>query len=121
MTDVGARLGAGVVLPLAHDGCPLLRTAEIVRYLAGQSAGRCGPCRNGLPALAHEVDALVTGTGDVARVGELVGLVTGRGACAHPDGTAQLVQTLLRRFPSELSAHEQGWCSLGRVATRVPA
>jgi len=119
MTDVGARLGAGVVLPLATDGCPLPRTAQIVSYLAGQSAGRCGPCRNGLPALAHEVGALVTGTGDVARVGELVGLVVGRGACAHPDGTAQLVQTLLLRFPAELGAHEQGRCLHGRVATRV--
>lgn len=116
---IGARLGAGVVLPLAQGRCPLERTARIVAYLAGQSAGRCGPCRNGLPALAREVAALVAGGGDVRRVRELVGLVAGRGACAHPDGTAGLVRTLLDRFPAEIGAHEQDWCGAGRAVTRV--
>jgi len=119
MAAVGARLGAGVVLPLAAGRCPLRRTSQIVTYLAAQSAGRCGPCRNGLPALADEVSALVAGTGDVQRVEALVAIVTKRGACAHPDGTAALVASALQRFPTEVRAHEQGWCEHGRVATRV--
>lgn len=119
MAAIGARLGAGVVLPLAVGLCPLRRTSHIVTYLAEQTAGRCGPCRNGLPALAAEVSALVAGTGDVHRVEQLVGIVTKRGACAHPDGTAALVASALRRFPAEVHAHEQGLCEFGRVATRV--
>ena len=50
---VGASLGAGVVLPLAPGSCPLRRTAEIVGYLAAESAGRCGPCVNGQIGRAH--------------------------------------------------------------------
>ena len=106
----GATLGAGVMLPLEVDTCPLVRTAEVVAYLAGQSAGRCGPCRNGLPAMAREVRALVDGAGSVRRAEELCGLVTRRGACAHPDGTARLVASMLTRFPEEVDLHSRGAC-----------
>ena len=107
---VGASLGAGVVLPLAPGSCPLRRTAEIVGYLAAESAGRCGPCVNGLPALAAALAALAQGAAGPQRVEELVALVTGRGACAHPDGTARLAASVLRTFPGELAAHRRGRC-----------
>ncbi len=106
----GASLGAGVVLPLAPGSCPLRRTAEIVGYLAAESAGRCGPCVNGLPALAAALAALARGGDSTERVAELVRLVTGRGACAHPDGTARLAASVLRVFPGEAGAHRQGRC-----------
>jgi len=106
----GATLGAGVMLPLAPGACPLVRTAELVDYLSGQSAGRCGPCRNGLPAMAGELRALVQGQGSVGRVEELCGLVVRRGACAHPDGTARLVASMLARFPEEVVSHSLGRC-----------
>jgi NADH:ubiquinone oxidoreductase subunit F (NADH-binding) len=107
---VGATLGAGVLLPLAEGWCPLVRTAALVDYLAGQSARRCGPCRNGLPAMADALGALVHGGGPVRRVEELCGLVVRRGACAHPDGTARLVVSMLKRFPEEVDSHVLGTC-----------
>ncbi|HYY09638.1 MAG TPA: NADH-ubiquinone oxidoreductase-F iron-sulfur binding region domain-containing protein [Kineosporiaceae bacterium] len=113
LAPVGLTLGAGVVLPLAASTCPITVTAGVTGYLAGASAGRCGPCVNGLPALATAVAALADGAGPAAtrRVQELVGLLPGRGACAHPDGSARLVASLLRAFPDEVRAHEQGVCS----------
>ena len=106
----GATLGAGVLLPLEEGTCPLVRTAEVVAYLAGESAGRCGPCRNGLPAMAQEVRALTDGGGSVRRAEELCGLVARRGACAHPDGTARLVASMLTQFPEEVDLHRRGAC-----------
>ena len=106
----GATLGAGVMLPLAEGWCPLVRTAALVDYLAGQSARRCGPCLNGLPAMAETLRALVHGGGPVRRVEELCGLVVRRGACAHPDGTARLVTSMLQRFPEEVDSHSLGTC-----------
>jgi NADH:ubiquinone oxidoreductase subunit F (NADH-binding) len=112
-----ARLGAGVILPMMAGDCVLPYTAQIVGYLAQQRAQRCGPCTKGLPALAEACENLAR-TGPsvdraaLGRVQELCGLVTGRGACRHPDGTARLVSSMLTTFPEEVSAHQQGYCTV---------
>jgi NADH:ubiquinone oxidoreductase subunit F (NADH-binding) len=120
MASVGASLGAGVVLPVDATACPVVLTAHIVAYLAARGARRCGPCRNGLPALAQAAASLASGVGPGAaqRVLELAGLVDGRGACAHPDGTSRLVNSLFAAFPGEIDAHEQRTCA---VAAGYPA
>ena len=41
----------------ARTTCPLGEVAQVVQYLAGESAGQCGPCRLGLPDLARAVAA----------------------------------------------------------------
>lgn len=118
----GLALGAGVVLPLPDDECPLHRTSGLAAYLAGQSAGRCGPCVNGLPELAASVRELAEGAPARERVTQLVELVVRRGACAHPDGTARLVTSLLDAFPDEPGLHAAGRCSFSGAArsTRTP-
>jgi len=108
MKAAGVPLGAGTVLPLGRGECPVSMTARITAYLASQSAGRCGPCLNGLPALAAAVAAVARGAGSCDRLEQLRLLVTGRGACAHPDGTARLVASLMTRFPDELEGHASG-------------
>ena len=116
LAELDARLGAGVVMPLPAGTCPVDRTAGIVSYLADQSAGRCGPCRFGLPSLALAVDYARRGIGSTDRIEELCGLVSGRGACAHPDGTARLVTSLLRWFGDELRLHQRQECGYGTLA-----
>ena len=58
LAQSGATIGAGIVLPLDQDSCPVVLTSRIVAYLAGQSARRCGPCKNGLPLLAETLVTL---------------------------------------------------------------
>ncbi|WP_238006005.1 NADH-ubiquinone oxidoreductase-F iron-sulfur binding region domain-containing protein [Dactylosporangium sp. AC04546] len=101
----GGSLGAGIVLPLDHATCPLGEVARVVRYLAAESAGQCGPCRLGLPDLARAVDAVVAGTGDPAAVRAAAGAVVGRGACSHPDGTAGFATSALEAFADDLHRH----------------
>lgn len=110
MRERGLALGAGVVLPLAGRECPVHVTAGLTAYLAEQSAGRCGPCRNGLPALAVALHQLDAGRPSIDRVTELGRVVSGRGACAHPDGTVRLVRSLVEAFPEEIAAHAEGSC-----------
>ncbi|HWJ82972.1 MAG TPA: NADH-ubiquinone oxidoreductase-F iron-sulfur binding region domain-containing protein [Nocardioides sp.] len=110
MAAAGMPLGAGVVHVPDPGTCPVAFTSAVVDYLAGQSAGRCGPCLNGLPALAGAVRAMAHGRDSAARIDELSRLVERRGACAHPDGTVRLVRSLFAALPEEVDAHRRGTC-----------
>jgi NADH:ubiquinone oxidoreductase subunit F (NADH-binding) len=92
----------------------------VVRYLAGESAGQCGPCRFGLPAIAGQVERLAAGHGaDPRLLRRWLGQVEGRGGCAHPDGAVRLVRSALRTFGAELERHAGGRCS-GGLACVLP-
>jgi NADH:ubiquinone oxidoreductase subunit F (NADH-binding) len=114
LAPYGAAPGAGVVIALAAGECGLARTARIVGYLAEAGARQCGPCRNGLPALAATLAALTRMTGDPAlpdEVARLAALVHGRGACGHPDGTVRLVRSAMTTFANDVTAHLHGTCA----------
>ena len=113
LAAAGGSLGAGIVIALPDRACGLDETARLTRYLAEQSAGQCGACLNGLPAIAGSLTALATGKGDrstVARLHRWCSQVAGRGACSHPDGTAGLVESALEVFAEDVERHLSGWC-----------
>ena len=104
----GACLGAGVVLLLSQDACPVAETARVTRWLAGQSAGQCGPCVHGLDSIASSVEEIAGGlapTNASQRIARLAALVHRRGACGHPDGVARFVTSALDAFAPELADH----------------
>ena len=103
----GGTLGAGIVMPLGGT-CPLGEVARVVRYLAKESSGQCGPCKLGLPGLARSMSALADGSGgmdtlDTAR--RTAAVVRGRGACSHPDGVSRFVLSALDVFSDDLTTH----------------
>jgi NADH:ubiquinone oxidoreductase subunit F (NADH-binding) len=113
LRPLGAALGAGVLAVLPAGRCGLAEAARVTRYLAAESAGQCGPCLNGLPRIAAALTALAgprPGLRIRADAERWAGLVTGRGACHHPDGTARFVRSALTVFGPELNRHERGEC-----------
>ena len=114
-SGLGVGLGAGLIVTLPVTECGVIETARLVRYLASQSAGQCGPCKFGLPAIATQLELLAEGM--PVRYDDLrrwVGEVEGRGACGHPDGVARLVRSTLDVFGHEVSEHLAGSCSARR-------
>jgi NADH:ubiquinone oxidoreductase subunit F (NADH-binding) len=107
----GASLGAGVIAVLPEHVCGLREAARVTRYLAAESAGQCGPCLNGLPRIANAMAELAHGTTGTTDTLRWLDLVTGRGACRHPDGTARFVRSALDVFADEISLHTHGRCS----------
>jgi NADH:ubiquinone oxidoreductase subunit F (NADH-binding) len=101
-------LGARVILALPESACGLAETARIAAYMAEQSAGQCGPCVFGLPALAAE---LAKPLPSLDRIARLDAQIARRGACAHPDGTLGMVRSALATFEDELHLHAEGRCS----------
>jgi NADH:ubiquinone oxidoreductase subunit F (NADH-binding)/ferredoxin len=108
IASAGGTLGAGVVLVLGEESCPLSEVARVAGYMAGQSSGQCGPCKLGLPALAQSLAAITAGGGgldQVEAVRRTAGGIRGRGACHHPDGTSRFVTSALDVFAADLSQH----------------
>ena len=118
---LGAGVGAGLIAALPADSCGLVETASVVRYLADESAGQCGPCLFGLDAIAGQLQRIAEGrTSDLSMLRRWLGQVEGRGACHHPDGVIRLVRSTLALFGPELERHAQGWCRGTRPAGVLP-
>lgn len=103
-----ASLGAGVVLLLSEDACPVAETVRVARWLAEQSAGQCGPCVHGLDSIATSVAEIAGGHAQgntIQRIERLAALVLRRGACGHPDGAARFVTSALDAFGPEFANH----------------
>jgi len=90
----GATLGAGVIVPLPRDVCPLAEMADVVRYMEGQGAGQCGPCVHGLAELAESMDRLAYG---------------GRSA-PHPDRILEICTLVEGRAPAATLTASPGSC-----------
>jgi NADH:ubiquinone oxidoreductase subunit F (NADH-binding) len=121
LADLGAAPGAGLIAALPQDACGIRETARVARYLAGQSAGQCGPCVFGLDAIAGEVERLAGGVTDTRLLRRWLGQVEGRGACGHPTGAVRLIASALTTFQPELAQHAHGWCCGTRAVLPVPA
>jgi NADH:ubiquinone oxidoreductase subunit F (NADH-binding) len=109
----GARLGAGIVVALPERSCPVAETTRVAGWLADHSAGQCGPCVNGLAAIADALAGVCHGDGGpgLPWILRWCDQVSGRGACAHPDGAAGFVSSAVRVFANELADHAQhGLC-----------
>ena len=110
----GGRPGSGVVHVLDPDGCPVAELARWFDHAAGESAGQCGPCMFGLPAIAADWRELAAGSSPVAareRLLRRTASVTGRGACRFPDGVAGLATSALRVLSDHLLDHTSGRCA----------
>jgi NADH:ubiquinone oxidoreductase subunit F (NADH-binding) len=120
----GASLGCGVLAVVGTGSCGLATTARLVRWLAGESAGQCGPCIFGLPAIADLLDCVADGTADrsdVRRLRLLTASVYGRGGCGHPSGVVGLVDSALDTFSPELCRHLRGrGCATGASGFPLP-
>ncbi len=95
-------LGAGAIVAFPSHACPIADCARVVRYLANESAGQCGPCTFGLDAIAGAFEQ-----GRFSQLERWATMVKGRGACRHPDGAARFVESALRVFTEHFRDHSR--------------
>lgn len=120
----GATFGPGIVVALPSRICGLAETARVLGWLARQTAGQCGPCVFGLPAIAADFAAIAAGAADVSlhrRLRRRLSVIAGRGACRHPDGAVRFAGSALRVFGQHLHLHERtGGCPYARGPGFLP-
>ena len=124
LARVGAAFGCGIVFALPARSCGLVETARVARYLAGETAGQCGPCVHGLAAIAGALDQIVAGHQVQHHAGLIrrwTSQIAGRGACHLPDGAIRFVASALDTFAPELDRHSaRGGCSASRRPQLLP-
>jgi NADH:ubiquinone oxidoreductase subunit F (NADH-binding) len=111
MAAVGGILGCAAIVVLPASACGVQETARVIRWLAGQTAGQCGPCVHGLGAIAQGAEQLARGaaTSDsLKRLHRWAGDVEGRGACRYPDGAIRFLRSALRTFEADVAQHASG-------------
>ena len=110
LASIGASVGAGVLCVLGRDGCGVVETERVVRWMANESARQCGPCAFGLPAMGEDLAQLSAATRDAKlaheRLIERGAAIIGRGACHHPDGVVRLVRSALDVFADDVAPAE---------------
>jgi NADH:ubiquinone oxidoreductase subunit F (NADH-binding) len=122
LRERGLRLGSGIVVLLPESACVVAEVAGVARWLQRESAGQCGPCINGLQAIAGALEDLCE-RGDhhrtYGRIERWCELVVRRGACALPDGAASFVASALRTFRPVFEDHARHGACDGCVGQRV--
>lgn len=119
MHEVGLTFGCGIVGALGIGSCGVSATAEIMGFMARESAGQCGPCVYGLGAIAEAIRRIAHGAGtdqDQDNLVRWVSQLPGRGACHHPDGAVQLMASAIHTFGNEIDYHVRtGRCSVTKA------
>jgi NADH:ubiquinone oxidoreductase subunit F (NADH-binding) len=118
-----AAMGCGVLAVLPQGGCAIIESTRILSYLAAESAGQCGPCVNGLAALADVMQRISSSEaefGDFDRVTRWMEMVKGRCACHHPDGAVGQLSSAATVFKDHLRTHLLGHRCFGAGVTGFP-
>ncbi len=95
LAELGGRWGAGAFVWIPEDLPAWDALAGVARELAEGTAGQCGPCWRGLPALAGAIADVGGGMSRRAEVEGLMAQVDGRGICAHPSAAVAAVRSAL--------------------------
>lgn len=101
---VGAHFGAGALIALPTDPCPVDVLLAVTDYLLAEGAGQCGPCVLGMAAARRDLLHSEPVRDRVAR----------RGLCAHPTATIATLQSGQRLLAAELAVHAEGRCEVTR-------
>jgi NADH:ubiquinone oxidoreductase subunit F (NADH-binding) len=108
LKQAGGSPGAGVLFALPPGSCGLAEAARIMRFLASQGAQQCGPCIFGLPAISEDLAQLAAGRPDgdpLGRMQRRFGVISGRGACRHPDGAVRMAASAAQTFAADAHSH----------------
>ncbi len=112
----GAYLGSGALIALGRERCVASFALEALRFFAGESCGKCFPCRIGTTRLKERLEMLLEdGRWSESEITELLGLVSTGSACGLGPGAALMVSHLVRYFPAEIEGHRNGECSRGEA------
>jgi formate dehydrogenase iron-sulfur subunit len=105
MQAIGCAVGHGGVIAFADDTSIISIIAEVFRFGARESCGKCTPCHLGTPQLSAMLDAAISGAPlDATRYQALIAVLAATSLCGHGRGLAEFALTVQTHFGEELRA-----------------
>lgn len=101
---IGGAVGHGGVIAFADDTSIADIVAEVFRFGAQESCGKCTPCHLGSPELARRFSAVLAGEKmSAARWHALIDALEATSLCGHGRGLAEFARAIERHYPEELA------------------
>jgi NADH-quinone oxidoreductase subunit F len=114
LAEAGGGLGAGGFVVYGDDVCALALARAWSNFLWVESCGQCTACKQGSGAITTAL-ARLERRGDVEQLAVLqrsLPTVSDGSRCTLPIAERTIVGSLLRTFPADVIAHEDGRCAL---------
>jgi NADH-quinone oxidoreductase subunit F len=108
LAKIGAIMGSGGLVAMDQDNCMVDVARYFVGFTAGESCGKCAPCREGLSQMLHILEGVSRGEAteeDLDTLEELALAVRDSALCGLGQTAANPVLTTLRYFRDEYERH----------------
>ncbi|MBN1503569.1 MAG: SLBB domain-containing protein [Candidatus Eisenbacteria bacterium] len=108
LTGVGSMMGSGGMIVMDEDNCMVDIARYFLNFLAGESCGKCVPCREGIYQMLKILNRICDGKGsesDLELLQEIAEVVRDSSLCALGGTAPNPVLSTLRYFRDEYEAH----------------
>jgi len=117
LAKYGGMMGSGGMIVMDDRSCMVEIARYYVNFLAGESCGKCTPCREGLRQMLRILTDICEGRGqdgDIELLEEIGETMIGASICALGKTAPNPVLTTIRYFRDEYEAHiQEGRCPAG--------
>ncbi|MGB6873850.1 MAG: NADH-ubiquinone oxidoreductase-F iron-sulfur binding region domain-containing protein, partial [Dehalococcoidia bacterium] len=114
LSKVGSMMGSGGMVVMDEDTCMVDTARYFLNFLAGESCGKCVPCREGIKQMLNILTDITEGRGekkDIELLEEVAAMVKDFSLCALGTSAPNPVLSTLKYFRDEYLAHiEQKRC-----------
>jgi NADH-quinone oxidoreductase subunit F len=118
LAETGGDLSAGTIMVLGRDDCVVSTVRRCLDFSAGESCGKCTPCRLGLSRLSEMIGSVCMGEGDpgvIDLAAELARDIADSAFCNHGRTAVKPLLTGLEFFADDFQAHAEGkGCASGK-------
>ena len=108
LTAAGSMMGSGGMIVMDEDDCMVDVARYFLNFLAGESCGKCVPCREGIRQMLKILNRICDGQGrkgDIELLEELSEVLRQTSLCALGQTAANPVLSTIRYFRDEYEAH----------------
>jgi NADH-quinone oxidoreductase subunit F len=117
LAQAGAIMGSGTLEVLPADTCMVAWANQRMEYLAGQSCGKCVPCRMGVKRMAGTLETIISDLAtpeDLELLQEFAEYVPNGSLCGFGVHAPHPVLSAMRYFPDDFRLHvEEQRCPTG--------